>query len=219
MNRSALFDSKIDATPSAVPPPAAAGCYLDGHTSDRGGNLYGRHLVNHTESLAACCSLCQATTRCVIFQFDAKGCYGSKKGCCRLKTAEAWSGRTPRPNQQDTFGGSVRPLPPPPPPPSPPAYACHGTQCVLNRTAGGPYNNSVCDHRCMGPGRRVTSLAPLAFERLPVGAIAPAGWLRDQLTLQLHGLSGHLQRFWPDVANSTWIYPEVLTRTGAGSPT
>ena len=71
----------------------------------------------------------------------------------------------------------------------------------------------------MGPGRRVSSLAPLAFERLPVGAIAPAGWLRDQLTLQLHGLSGHLQRFWPDVANSTWIYPEVLTRTGAGSPT
>ena len=60
----------------------------------------------------------------------------------------------------------------------------------------------------MGPGKKISSLAPLAFERLPIGAITPQGWFRHQLILQLFGLSGHLQRFWPDIANSTWIYPE-----------
>ena len=40
-----------------------------------------------------------------------------------------------------------------------------------------------------------------------MAAVTPAGWLRDQLLVQLNGLSGHLQRFWPDVRNSTWIYP------------
>ncbi|HET7648152.1 MAG TPA: beta-L-arabinofuranosidase domain-containing protein [Gaiellaceae bacterium] len=33
----------------------------------------------------------------------------------------------------------------------------------------------------------------------------PAGWLADQLRVQAAGLSGHLDEFWPDVAESGWI--------------
>ena len=35
--------------------------------------------------------------------------------------------------------------------------------------------------------------------------IRPRGWLYRQLRLQADGLSGHLDQFWPDVANSAWI--------------
>jgi hypothetical protein len=44
---------------------------------------------------------------------------------------------------------------------------------------------------------------PFAF--LPLGSIAPEGWLLRQLELQRDGLSGHLDEFWPDVARSGWI--------------
>lgn len=46
----------------------------------------------------------------------------------------------------------------------------------------------------------VPTLAPL-----PLGAIRPLGWLRDQLRIQADGLSGHLDEFWPSVAQSKWI--------------
>jgi hypothetical protein len=48
-------------------------------------------------------------------------------------------------------------------------------------------------------------LTPLALQPLPLGAITPLGWLRRQLRLQADGLSGHLDAFWPDVAQSGWI--------------
>ena len=50
-----------------------------------------------------------------------------------------------------------------------------------------------------------TQLQPRAFDPLPLGAVRPAGWLRDQLRTQADGLSGHLHEFWPDVARSAWI--------------
>lgn len=31
------------------------------------------------------------------------------------------------------------------------------------------------------------------------------GWLKRQLEVQLNGLSGHLQLFWADIENSSWI--------------
>ena len=31
------------------------------------------------------------------------------------------------------------------------------------------------------------------------------GWLKNQLKIQADGLSGHLSKFWVDVANSSWI--------------
>ena len=35
--------------------------------------------------------------------------------------------------------------------------------------------------------------------------IRPKGWLRDQLVIQANGLSGNLDKIWPDVRDSAWI--------------
>ncbi|MBN2209775.1 MAG: glycoside hydrolase family 127 protein [Sedimentisphaerales bacterium] len=40
---------------------------------------------------------------------------------------------------------------------------------------------------------------------MPITDIEPTGWLRKQLRIQADGLSGHLDEFWPDVAQSGWI--------------
>jgi uncharacterized protein len=48
-------------------------------------------------------------------------------------------------------------------------------------------------------------LAAPAFSPLPLGAIRPDGWLARQLRLQADGLTGHLDLFWPDVAESQWF--------------
>jgi uncharacterized protein len=50
-----------------------------------------------------------------------------------------------------------------------------------------------------------TGLAAPAFRPLPLGQVRPAGWLARQLRIQADGLSGHLDRFWPDVAQSKWF--------------
>jgi uncharacterized protein len=43
------------------------------------------------------------------------------------------------------------------------------------------------------------------FRPLPLGTIRPLGWLHRQLRLQADSLSGHLDEFWPDVADSRWF--------------
>jgi DUF1680 family protein len=49
-------------------------------------------------------------------------------------------------------------------------------------------------------------LTPGTFYLLPLGAIRPRGWLRDQLEVQATGLSGHLDETWADVGpNSGWL--------------
>lgn len=48
-------------------------------------------------------------------------------------------------------------------------------------------------------------LAEPAFRPLPLGSISPGGWLQRQLRLQADGLTGHLDEFWPDVADSQWF--------------
>ncbi|MCC7352763.1 MAG: glycoside hydrolase family 127 protein [Anaerolineae bacterium] len=49
-------------------------------------------------------------------------------------------------------------------------------------------------------------LLPLAFSFLPLGAVKPRGWLRNQLQIQANGLSGHLDEFWPDLGpNNGWL--------------
>ncbi len=50
-----------------------------------------------------------------------------------------------------------------------------------------------------------SGLAEPSFRPLPLGAIQPEGWLRRQLRLQADGLTGHLDEFWPDVAQSQWF--------------
>jgi hypothetical protein len=49
------------------------------------------------------------------------------------------------------------------------------------------------------------ALAPPAFRPLALGAIRPEGWLLRQLNIQASGLTGHLDEFWPDIADSQWF--------------
>ena len=48
-------------------------------------------------------------------------------------------------------------------------------------------------------------LAAPALRPLPIGSIRPTGWLLRQLRIQADGLSGHLDKFWPDVGKSKWF--------------
>lgn len=48
-------------------------------------------------------------------------------------------------------------------------------------------------------------LGPRAFTPLPLGTVRPHGWLLRQMRLQADGLTGHLDEFWPDVAQSQWF--------------
>ncbi len=50
-----------------------------------------------------------------------------------------------------------------------------------------------------------TSLHEPAFRPAALGEVTPQGWLAQQLRLQADSLSGHLDRFWPDVKESAWI--------------
>jgi DUF1680 family protein len=43
------------------------------------------------------------------------------------------------------------------------------------------------------------------FDPLPLGAVTPRGWLRDQLRVQADGLTGHIEEFWPDLADNRWL--------------
>ena len=42
------------------------------------------------------------------------------------------------------------------------------------------------------------------YIKLPLGAIKPEGWLKEQLTIQANGLTGHLYEFWEPIKNSGW---------------
>ena len=49
-------------------------------------------------------------------------------------------------------------------------------------------------------------MTPEAYEFLPLGAIKPTGWLKEQLKIQAAGLSGNLPSFWPDLGpKSGWL--------------
>ena len=55
------------------------------------------------------------------------------------------------------------------------------------------------------PTQTTRGLAAPAFTPLPLGAIRPEGWLLRQLRIQAAGLTGHLDEFWPDIADSQWF--------------
>ena len=56
-------------------------------------------------------------------------------------------------------------------------------------------------------GKHVKPIAlnPPRFRPLPLGSVRPQGWLERQLHIQVDGLSGHLDEFWPDVRDSRWF--------------
>ncbi|KAL0946134.1 hypothetical protein HGRIS_012399 [Hohenbuehelia grisea] len=49
-----------------------------------------------------------------------------------------------------------------------------------------------------------TGLAPKKFLSLPLGQVRSAGWLTDQLTIQINGLAGHEHEFYHYVSQSDW---------------
>jgi hypothetical protein len=50
-----------------------------------------------------------------------------------------------------------------------------------------------------------TALHSPVFKSLALGEIQPEGWLLNQLRIQAAGLSGNLDRFWPDIKDSQWL--------------
>jgi hypothetical protein len=48
-------------------------------------------------------------------------------------------------------------------------------------------------------------LETTTFSRFSGNSIKPQGWLRNQLQIQADGLSGHLDKFWPDIKDSAWL--------------
>jgi hypothetical protein len=96
-----------------------------------------------TSTATACCTLCQANTKCIVFAWD------KHKHICDIfhKMGDSKA----KANYVSGLAHAVPPGPPvPPTPPSPPspgsAFACDGKHCVAK--AGGPYNNSKCDKKC-----------------------------------------------------------------------
>ncbi|MFC1600845.1 beta-L-arabinofuranosidase domain-containing protein [Candidatus Sumerlaeota bacterium] len=54
-----------------------------------------------------------------------------------------------------------------------------------------------------------SKLQELCFEPLSICDIEPSGWMKKQLRIQADGLTGHLDEFWPDVADSRWFGGET----------
>lgn len=48
-------------------------------------------------------------------------------------------------------------------------------------------------------------LKPLFFSQYTTSELSATGWLRKQLEIQARGLSGNLDKIWPDVRDSQWI--------------
>ncbi|HML47828.1 MAG TPA: glycoside hydrolase family 127 protein [Clostridia bacterium] len=49
------------------------------------------------------------------------------------------------------------------------------------------------------------AIKQLTFTPFAHGELKPAGWLRQQLRIQADGLSGNLDKIWPDIRDSQWI--------------
>jgi hypothetical protein len=49
-------------------------------------------------------------------------------------------------------------------------------------------------------------LAPLKYIELPLGAVKPQGWLRQQLEVMKKGATGHLDEYFPKIQNDNgWL--------------
>ncbi|QNF30126.1 MULTISPECIES: hypothetical protein [Metabacillus] len=52
---------------------------------------------------------------------------------------------------------------------------------------------------------KVDHISELLLKPLTTNEIKPKGWLLRQLQIQAEGLSGNLDKFWPDIKESKWI--------------
>ncbi|XP_065833436.1 uncharacterized protein [Oscarella lobularis] len=87
--------------------------------------------------------------------------------------------------------------------------------CKANCSGGNDNSKPLCylkgtlmkqnANPCRVSGVKNATLLPFTYKPLSLVAIQPQGWLKNQLKIQADGLSGHLSKFWVDVANSSWI--------------
>ena len=74
---------------------------------------------------------------------------------------------------------------------------------LLTVTAPAADTSRTAQGKALYPANRAP-LVPSALVPLPLGTVKPAGWLKDQLTIQGNGLTGHLDEFWPSLKDSAW---------------
>jgi uncharacterized protein len=79
------------------------------------------------------------------------------------------------------------------------------TSVAAGMAAGAAARATTASGSANSPAQAPPALAALAFRPLPLGSIRPQGWLARQLRIQADGLSGHLDEFWPDIAQSQWF--------------
>ena len=78
--------------------------------------------------------------------------------------------------------------------------------CAIILSAGWPVLAQVSQSAAGIVVSNRDPIQPNAFNPLPLGAVEPSGWLRQQLEIQAKGLTGHLGDFWNDVgSNSGWL--------------
>ena len=51
----------------------------------------------------------------------------------------------------------------------------------------------------------MANVKPLKLTPFTAKELKPRGWMKTQLEIQAKGLAGHLDKVWPDVADSSWI--------------
>jgi len=83
---------------------------------------------------------------------------------------------------------------------------CLCALCAIILSAGWPVLAQVSQSAAGIVVSNRDPIQPNAFNPLPLGAVEPSGWLRQQLEIQAKGLTGHLGDFWNDVgSNSGWL--------------
>ena len=81
-----------------------------------------------------------------------------------------------------------------------------GRRSFLKQVGAAGFFSALLHGASATPIKNRQPLSSSAFYPLPLGAIRPVGWLRNQLQLQASGLGGHLDETWADVgSNSGWL--------------
>ncbi len=89
-------------------------------------------------------------------------------------------------------------------PPGSPQGASRSTRTPRRRRRQAQWRRLIGEAASTAP-EAPSVLAPPAYTPLPLGEVRPDGWLLRQLRIQGDGLTGHLDEFWPDVAESQWF--------------
>ncbi len=87
-----------------------------------------------------------------------------------------------------------------------------GEIAVVEQAVSSPLATNAAPHYT---GNR-QPLLPTAFGKLPIGAIAPRGWLRHQLELESQGMTGRLTEIspWCRFENNAWTDPRGKGHSG-----